>query len=165
MGRQAGIAGIHGTSWTNVAVKVQTSVMNIQTYADLRHRKQVIALWKAVFGYEAIHNEPGLVIDKKIAVDDLFYVAVNEGIVLGTIMGGYDGHRGWIYSVAVHPDNRKQGVGTELLNHVQERLASLGCIKVNIQIVEGNGDVQTFYRANGFAVEERISMGKHLPEE
>ena len=63
------------------------------------HREQVVRLWEQVFGYQAAHNNPALVIDRKLAVaDGLFFVAVSEGVVVGTIMAGYDGHRGWIYS-------------------------------------------------------------------
>lgn len=126
------------------------------------HRAQVIALWKEVFGYDAAHNEPGLVIDKMIACDDLFFVAVLGGSVVGTIMAGYDGHRGWLYSLAVHSAHRKQGVGTALLSHAQEALVALGCDKINVQILDTNSAVRAFYEANGFFLEERISMGKRL---
>lgn len=138
--------------------------MMLTEYDDSRHRAQTIALWKTVFGYEAAHNEPGLVIDKKIAVDDLFYVALDGETVIGTIMTGYDGHRGWIYSVAVHPDHRRKGIGSKLLNHALAKLAALGCNKVNLQILETNKDVKAFYAAHGFLVEERVSMGMRLPE-
>jgi len=136
--------------------------MMITEYDNTTHRQQVIALWQTVFGYEAAHNEPGLVIDKKTAVDNLFYVAMAEDIVIGTIMCGYDGHRGWIYSVAVHPDHRRKGLGSKLLRHALGKLAALGCNKVNLQIVEANKDVKAFYAAHGFLVEERVSMGLRL---
>jgi len=84
----------------------------ICTFDNSAHRDQVIVLWKAVFGYEAAHDRPALVIDKKLEVeDDLFFVALIDDKIIGTIMAGYDGHRGWIYSVAVHPEHRKQGIG------------------------------------------------------
>ncbi|QGY39713.1 GNAT family acetyltransferase [Pseudodesulfovibrio cashew] len=136
--------------------------MHILTYDDSTHRQAVIALWKNVFGYKSAHNAPALAIDKKIAVDDLFFVAEDGGEVIGTVMAGYDGHRGWIYSLATAPDRRGHGIGSSLLAHAEERLAALGCIKVNLQIVAGNESVRSFYEANGFAVEDRISMGKRL---
>lgn len=127
------------------------------------HREQVIDLWQNVFGYEAAHNSPEVVIDKKLEnKDGLFFVALKEQKVIGTVMAGYDGHRGWIYSIAVHPEYRKQGIGSELLSHTQDKLEGLGCLKVNLQIMEGNEEVQKFYLANGFSVEQRISMGKKL---
>ena len=135
----------------------------IAVFDNSRHRDQVVRLWEQVFGYQAAHNSPALVIDKKLAVaDGLFFVAVVEGVVVGTIMAGYDGHRGWIYSVAVHPDHRRQRIGTQLLSFAESQLTSRGCLKINLQIMDGNDKVQGFYEANGYAVEKRISMGKKL---
>ena len=136
--------------------------MQIHTYDDRAHRTRVVALWKAVFGYTAAHNDPGLSIDRKLRVDDLFFVAETDGAIIGTVMAGYDGHRGWIYSLAVLPTHRRTGVGSALLAHAQDRLAALGCDKVNLQIVGDNPAVLAFYEANGFSVEDRVSMGKRL---
>ena len=134
-------------------------------YADAIHRGQVVALWEKVFGYEAAHNKPGLAIDKKLAVDDqLFFVAVADDAVVGTVMAGYDGHRGWIYSVAVAPSHRRQGIGSRLLAHAERALIGKGCVKINLQILEGNESVVAFYAKFGYAVEKRISMGKRIPE-
>jgi len=122
-------------------------------------------LWEQVFGYNASHNVPGLAIAKKVAVaDGLFFVATHELAVVGTIMAGYDGHRGWIYSLAVHPDWRKRTIGSALLGHAENELCARGCVKINLQIIEGNEAVEAFYRANGYLTEKRISMGKRLPK-
>jgi len=137
----------------------------IVAFKNSAHRDQVVRLWELAFGYGAPHNAPALVIDKKLGVaDDLFFVAVTGGAVVGTIMAGYDGHRGWIYSMAVHPDHRNRTIGTQLLSFVEARLASLGCMKINLQIMEDNEQVRAFYEANGYSVEERVSMGKRLSE-
>ncbi|MBN1780064.1 GNAT family acetyltransferase [bacterium] len=129
-----------------------------------RHRDAVIKLWKTVFRYEAAHNAPALAIDKKMQVNDgLFFVAANGDTIAGTVMAGYDGHRGWIYSLAVHPRFRKKGIGSLLLRVAEDRLTESGCMKINLQIVEGNEQVVDFYRVRGYAVEKRISMGKKLP--
>ena len=136
----------------------------ITLYEDAAHRIQVIDLWEAVFGYESAHNRPDLVIDKKIEVDDqLFFVAISDNAVIGTIMAGYDGHRGWIYSVAVHPAHRKMGVGSQLVSHAERALTAKGCMKINLQITEGNEAVADFYTSLGYAVEKRVSMGKRIP--
>ncbi len=85
------------------------------------HREQVMELWKLVFGYEAPHNAPGFVIDKKLeAADGLFFVALKEGEVVGAVMAGYDGHRGWIYSLSVHPYHRNQSIGSRLLHSLNK---------------------------------------------
>ena len=132
-------------------------------FNNSEHRDQVIDLWQVVFGYEAAHNSPEVAIDKKLQNrDGLFFVARIDDKVVGTVMAGYDGHRGWIYSIAVHPDNQKQGIGSRLLSFTQEKLEALGCLKVNLQIMEGNEAVQKFYLSNGYFVEQRVSMGKKL---
>jgi len=125
-------------------------------------RKQVIALWKAVFPDDPPHNEPDKVIAAKIAIDDLIFVAVEKGKILGTAMAGYDGHRGWLYSVAVDPKLRRSGIGRSLVNCAVDALAKLGCVKVNLQVRSTNSQVVAFYKAIGFAMEQRISMGKLL---
>jgi ribosomal protein S18 acetylase RimI-like enzyme len=139
----------------------QLNAATIVPYIDALHRSQVIALWEAVFNYQATHNRPDLVIDKKTDVDDqLFFVAVDGGAVVGTIMAGYDGHRGWIYSVAVAPSHRRQAIGSRLVAHAEHALAGKGCMKINLQIMEGNEGVAAFYSSLGYSVEKRISMGK-----
>lgn len=133
----------------------------IVAYDDGRHREQVVRLWEDVFGYETARNAPALVIDRKIAVSDgLFFVAVHGDRVVGTAMAGYDGHRGWIYSMAVRPEWRGRGLGTDLLSAAEAQLIERGCVKINLQILEENREVRAFYEANGYAVEPRISMGK-----
>ena len=135
----------------------------LEEFENTKHRKQVIELWKTVFGYESAHNAPEVVIDKKLQnTDSLFFIAQKGDKVVGTVMAGYDGHRGWIYSIAVHPDCQRQGIGSDLLLHAQGKLENLGCLKINLQIMEGNEAVQGFYTANGYSVEQRISMGKKL---
>src|SRR5690242_20304821 len=85
--------------------------------------EQVIALWTAVFGYSAPHNLPAAVIRCKLAVQrDLFFVALLDGRLVGTVMGGYDGHRGWVYSLAVASEVRHRGIGTALIRHVEQGL-------------------------------------------
>ncbi|WP_419786406.1 GNAT family acetyltransferase [Pseudodesulfovibrio sp.] len=134
--------------------------MEILTYDDAKHREAVIALWKTVFGYTSAHNDPGRSIDRKLSCDDLFFVAIVEGAVAGTVMAGYDGHRGWIYTLAVRSDFRRNGIGTALLRHTENRLQKLGCDKINLQVVGGNDVALEFYEANDYLVEDRVSMGK-----
>ena len=132
-------------------------------YVDGRHREAVIALWKDVFGYQTPHNRPAAAIDRKLAVEDgLFFVALRRDLVVGTILSGYDGHRGWLYSVAVLPAHRKAGIGAALVRHAERALIHRGCVKINLQITAGNKAVVGFYGALGYAVEERISMGKPI---
>ena len=79
-------------------------------------------------------------------------------------MAGYDGHRGWIYSVAVAPSYLRRGIGARLVSFAEKALTAKGCVKINLQIMEGNESVAAFYSSLGFSVEKRVSMGKRIQQ-
>src|SRR5437868_2388989 len=92
----------------------------IRTYREA-DEPAVVALWSAVFGYAAPHNQPAEIIRCKLREQrELFFVAVLEGRVVGTVLGGYDGHRGWVYSLAVDLSVRQQGIGTALMRRLEQ---------------------------------------------
>ena len=107
-------------------------------------------------------NRADVSIPAKLAVDELLWVALDGDTVIGSIMAGYDGHRGWLYSVAVDPGRRRTGVGAALVRHAERELKALGCIKINLQVRATNAAVVAFYERLGFAIEQHISMGKLL---
>lgn len=124
----------------------------------------VADLWRAVFPGAPAWNRPEEDIRRKLAVQrELFLVAETGGRIVGSAMAGFDGHRGWVYYVAVMPEHRRQGIGTALMAAVERGLAQLGCPKLNLQVRASNEAVVAFYRQLGYSVEERISMGKRLP--
>jgi len=132
----------------------------IRQYDDATDRAQVIELWRTVFGYEAAHNEPALSISKKLANGDLLFFVATEGPkVSGTVMAGYDGHRGWLYAVAVIPQMQRSGLGHRLVRAAEDALAALGCMKVNLQLLASNEATAAFYKSLGYTVEPRVSMG------
>lgn len=123
----------------------------------------VIALWNRLLPDNAPHNDPGRAIRQKLAADaDLFFVAVVGSAVVGTVMGGYDGHRGWVYSLAVAPEHQRRGIASALIAHLEDALAARGCLKVNLQVRASNEGVVEFYRKCGYQIEERVSLGKRL---
>ena len=135
----------------------------IRQYDDETDRAQVIELWRTVFGYEAAHNEPALSISKKLANGDaLFFVAMDGLKVSGTAMAGYDGHRGWLYAVAINPRLQRSGLGHRLVQAAEDALAALGCMKINLQLLASNEATAAFYKSLGYTVEPRVSMGKVL---
>lgn len=134
-------------------------------FAAHRHHGQVVALWREVFGYTEPRNDPATAITKKLAQPDgLFLVAAQDETVVGTVMVGYDGHRGWIYALAVAGPQQRAGVGTALMRAAEEALKQRGCLKINLQVLPENAAATAFYRSLGYAVEDRISMGKEIPE-
>jgi ribosomal protein S18 acetylase RimI-like enzyme len=136
--------------------------LDVRPY-DEADESAVVALWSEVFAYTAPHNHPlNLVRQKRAYERGLFFVALADGQLVGTVMGGYDGHRGWIYSLAVSEAARRQGIGGQLMRRVEHELAEKGCQKINLQLLATNSATVDFYRRLGYAVEERISMGKLL---
>ncbi len=133
--------------------------MFIKKYNDT-HKAGLINLWENSFPNNPEHDEPNLMIDMKQKVDDLIFIALEDGKILGSCMAGFDGHRGYLYSVAVSQDIRKGGVGKKLVTHTIEELKKLGCLKVNLHIRPTNTEVAKFYQSLGFEIEERICMGK-----
>jgi ribosomal protein S18 acetylase RimI-like enzyme len=109
-------------------------------------------------------NDPRKDIARKLAVQpELFLVAMgDEGAVIGSVMCGYEGRRGWINYLAVDPDRRLRGVGRTLMAEAERRLRALGCPKINLQVRSTNRAVLDFYRAIGFAVDDVVSLGKRL---
>lgn len=132
----------------------------IRAYQDA-DLPSITALWESVFPDDGARNRaPAAIPQKEGFQPGLIFVAVCDGRVVGTCMAGYDGHRGWLNAVAVHPDHQRQGIATALVNHAVDALKALGCPKVNLQVRAGNGAVVAFYEALGFEVEPRVSMGK-----
>jgi ribosomal protein S18 acetylase RimI-like enzyme len=136
--------------------------MKIRTF-DESDTADVVALWSSVFGYPQPHNDPLSAIRRKLAVErELFFIAALDSRFCGTVMGGYDGHRGWGYSLAVAEPFRQRGVGTALMRHLEQALAARDCPKINLQILPSNAGVVSLYEKLGYKVEDRISMGKLL---
>jgi ribosomal protein S18 acetylase RimI-like enzyme len=122
----------------------------------------VVALWDRC-GLTRPWNDPRKDIRRKLAVrPDLFRVAEFDGIVIGTVMVGYDGHRGWINYLGVDPDQRRRGVGRALMAEAERLLRLEGCPKINLQVRTGNTEVIEFYRQVGFLMDDVVSMGRRL---
>jgi ribosomal protein S18 acetylase RimI-like enzyme len=136
--------------------------MQVRPYDDA-DEAAVIALWNEVLPDDAPHNDPATAIRNNLAVErDLFFVAAEGDAVVGTVLGGYDGHRGWVYSLTVKPQCQRRGIGTALVRRLEQALAGRGCLKVNLQVRSSNAGVVAFYEKLGYAVEPRVSMGKRL---
>ena len=128
-------------------------------------RDGLIALWRAcdlVRGW----NDPARDIERKLALrDDGLLVAVHGDTLCGSVMAGYDGHRGWINYLATDPSMRHQGVGRMLVAEAEALLARRGCPKINLQIRSTNAQVAEFYRRIGYVDDDVISMGKRLVDD
>ncbi len=136
--------------------------LEIRAYQE-SDEEEVVALWEAVFPGDPPWNEPRGVIRRKLAIQrELFLVAIFADRLVGTVLAGFDGCRGWIHHLAVAPDTRRLGVGRSLMLEAEQGLRALGCPKINLQVRATNPGVVRFYEHLGFAVEERVSMGRLL---
>lgn len=136
--------------------------MNIRQYTNDDYTS-LVALWREAFPNDPGHNEPAAMLQAKLAWDQHILVAIDGDEIVGAIMMGYDGHRGWLYSVAVGASSRRQGVGSQLVTQAMAYLRALGCIKLNLQVRDTNTQVIGFYQSLGFSIEPRVSMGVLLP--
>jgi len=123
---------------------------------------QVVALWEAA-GLTRPWNDPHQDIARAVAVwPDLLLVAADGDAVVGTVMAGYDGHRGWLYYLASAPDRRGEGIGRRLVSEAEARLEALGCPKVMLMVREGNEPVLEFYDGLGYTRETTRLTGRRL---
>jgi ribosomal protein S18 acetylase RimI-like enzyme len=93
---------------------------------------------------------------------ELFLVCHSDGRLVGTVLAGFDGFRGWVNKVAADPDHQRQGIASHLMEAAEQGLARLGCPKLNIQVRAGNAFAIKFYESIGYAIEDRVSMSKRL---
>ncbi len=122
----------------------------------------VIALWQAC-GLVVPQNNPKRDIARKLRVNpEWFLVGELNGTIIAACMAGYEGHRGWINYLAVHPDHQRQGHARELMKHAETSLRAAGCPKINLQVRSTNAAVIAFYESIGFAVDGVVSLGKRL---
>ncbi len=122
----------------------------------------VVALWTTT-GLVRPWNDPRADIRRKLRVQpELFLVAAEGTQLLGTIMGGYDGHRGSVYYLAVDPARRREGIGRALLTEIERLLTDLGCPKLSLLVRSDNLGVLGFYRGLGYGEDQVVSLGKRL---
>ena len=122
----------------------------------------VIRLWE-ICGLTVPWNDPKLDIQMKLEVQpELFLVGAIDTRIVATVMAGYDGHRGWLYSLSVDPEYQRAGLGRNIVEAAIIRLKMQGCLKVNLQVRTSNVEVIGFYEKIGFSIDDTVSMGKRL---
>ena len=126
---------------------------------------QVIELWLKC-QLVVPSNNPRRDIERKLKVDrDLFLVGILNGKVIASVMGGYEGHRGWINYLAVDSVHRRKGYGRRIMQEVERRIRAKGCPKINLQVRATNDGVIKFYQSLGYADDKVIGLGKRLEED
>jgi len=122
----------------------------------------VVALWEEA-GLTRPWNDPRADIRRKLAVQpELFLVAVDDGHVVGSVMAGYDGHRGWLYYLAAAVSHRGRGIGRMLVGEAERLLEAMGCPKVQLMVRPENTGARGFYDALGYEPFDTWATGKRL---
>ncbi len=149
------------SSFTNYLITQLLISMKIRTFQP-SDTKSVIALWQDC-GLVKPWNDPHKDIERKLTVGaEYFLVGEKDGKIVASAMGGYEGHRGWVNYLAVHPSEQGNGYGRLLMQHLEEQLIAAGCPKINLQIRDTNLDVIKFYEAIGYKQDKVVSFGKRL---
>jgi ribosomal protein S18 acetylase RimI-like enzyme len=138
-----------------VIVKPYSS-QNMDDVIDLWNRCNLLRSW----------NDPKKDIKRKIKVNpELFLLGFIDNRLIATVVGGYDGHRGWINYLAVDPAYKQRGFGKQIMEAVEEKIGALGCPKINIQVRADNKDTLKFYESIGYKIDKVVSIGKRLEED
>ena len=136
----------------------------IRTYQD-GDEVAVIELWQQC-GLIVPWNNPHRDIARKRADSpQLFFVGVIADALVATCMAGYDGHRGWIYYLAVAEALQRQGIAAQLVRHAETELRRLGCPKLDLMVRDTNAAVISFYRSIGYGEDPVVVLSKRLIED
>lgn len=122
-------------------------------------------LWEGMEkGVEVGRSDAPDEIEKKTSHDpDLFLVAEEDGRIIGSVMGGYDGRRGLLYHLAVAASHRQRGIGGQLLDMIESRLRAKGCLKCYLMVTPDNPEAERFYQNRGWHFMDYVRpFGKEL---
>lgn len=123
----------------------------------------VTALWRAC-GLVVSYNDPAA--DFRFALggpaSDILVGVEADSRVIGAVMVGHDGHRGWLYYVAADPTVRGKGVGRQMVSAAEDWLRRRGVVKVQLLVRETNTQVIGFYDHLGYEETPRVIVAKWL---
>ena len=122
-------------------------------------QKAVIELWQKC-NLTRPWNNPRLDIERKLKVNpELFLVGLIDTKVIATVMGGYEGHRGWVNYLAVDPEYQRKELGRQIMKAIEGKIIALGCPKINLQIRTDNLSAVSFYKSIGYKTEMSSAWG------
>jgi len=130
--------------------------------ASVHDRSAVIALWQAA-GLTRPWNDPGSDFDLALSNPTSAVLIARDGdAVIGSVMTGFDGHRGWVYYLATDPDHLKRGIGRALMAAAEDWLRQRGCPRLRLMVRGDNLAARGFYRAIGYDDQDVVVMGRNL---
>lgn len=136
--------------------------ITIRAYRE-SDESDVATLWRSVFPDSPPWNVPEEDIARKLTTQrELFLVATLKDSRIGTAMGEYDGHRGWVYYVAVFPEFLRKRIASKMMDEIERLLIEMGCPKMNLMVRANNRDVISFYETLDYKVDDCITMSKRF---
>ena len=130
--------------------------------AEPADAETAVALWQGC-GLTRPWNDPHADFARALAgATSTILLARADGDVIGSVMVGHDGHRGWLYYLAVAPDRRGQGIGRALFAAAEHWLCAAGAPKVQLMVRSDNADALAFYDAIGLARQDVVVLGRFL---
>jgi hypothetical protein len=134
------------------------------TIADLRSDEieEAVALWE-ICGLTRPWNDPRADAGLALAGETSTILGVHgDGRLVATVMVGSDGHRGWVYYLAVDPARRGQRLGEAMMRAAEAWVRARGMPKLQLMVRDDNLDVVRFYQAIGYEIEDRVILSKRL---
>ena len=140
----------------------KTSRVHIRKFR-MKDYDKVVSLWK-IAGLVLRPGDERVQIQRKLERDpELFLVAEEDGSLVATVLGAWDGRRGWIHHLAVQPAKQRSGLGTTLLRELEERMRKKGIVKVNAFVYRTNQKSINFFTKNRYRLQdEDLIFGKPL---
>jgi ribosomal protein S18 acetylase RimI-like enzyme len=157
-------AGLGKGWWVRKMSGSKEHTVSIRTFCFEDDYDRVLALWRSAGqGIHVGRSDEPHEIQKKLQRDpDLFLLAEQDGIVVGTVLGGFDGRRGMVYHLAVDVKFRMNGIGEALMQVLEQRLKQKGCIRSYLLVTQDNPDALRFYEKRGWERMDLFAFGKDL---
>jgi ribosomal protein S18 acetylase RimI-like enzyme len=132
---------------------------------QLADYRQVMTLWQAVGfrGWSLLTRDQ--VVQKLRRDRDLFLVACLEGQIVGSVMGSWDGYRGWAHNVAVHPSHQRRGIGRILMSELEKRLWNKGARVLNLHYFKESTWARDFYHSLEFQSADNATLAQKVIRE
>lgn len=130
--------------------------------AEPSDREAVVALWEAA-GLTRPWNDPRADFDLALQGPSSAVLLAHDGDgPIGSVMVGFDGHRGWVYYLASAPDRRGEGIGSEMMRAAEDWLKARGCPKIQLMVRGDNHAARGFYSAIGYELQDVVTIGRRL---
>jgi ribosomal protein S18 acetylase RimI-like enzyme len=157
---------VNGDDYWGTMIEINNSIRNLKVrpFEFKKDMQKVLDLWSnAGPGIQLSKSDQPHEIRKKLKKDpDLFLVAELENVLIGAVLGGFDGRRGMVYHLAVANDYRKEGVGSVLMQEIENRLRAKGCLKYYLLVTKQNEEAIDFYTKIGCEVMDINILGKEI---